>query len=145
MGKKIETIFSYTKSIKLLYIEDNEQARTFTLELLSRFFDNITVAIDGENGLNCFKEENIDLIMTDVNMPKMSGIEMSILIREVDSNIPIILLSAHNEKEFLDAARSVNVDEYLEKPLNLAHLMDILEKLAISNRAQDAQENLNEK
>ena len=107
MSIAIEKIFSYTKTIKLLYVEDNEEARAFTLELLSRFFDDITIAKD--------------------------GIEMSKYIRGINANIPIFLLSAHNESSYEDAAWNVGINEYLTKPLNLVELIEVLSKLEGSN------------
>ena len=128
----MEIIFSYSKNTNLLYVEDNEQARTFTLELLNRFFDNVTIAHDGEDGVKKFKDNDIDLIITDVNMPKMCGIEMSTEIKKLNTKVPILLLSAHNEIEFVNAAYNVGVYKYMQKPLNFLELMNVLTNLALS-------------
>lgn len=129
MSNSMETVLSYTKTLNLLYVEDNENARNFTLELLYRFFDNITVACDGREGFVLFKEKNINLVITDINMFNMDGIEMSAYIREIDQNIPIILLSAHNETNFKERANSIGIYNYLTKPINLAHFIDTLKTL----------------
>ena len=134
MSNPMEAVFSYCKNIKLLYVEDNEEARIFTLELLSRFFDDITVAKDGKEGLELFQDKDIDLIISDINMPKMGGIEMSKYIRNINKNIPIILLSAHNEANIEEAAWNVGINEYLAKPLNLTDLIQALNKLTDSKQ-----------
>lgn len=129
MSSLILNIVSQTKPMHLLYVEDNEDARRFTLELLSRFFDNISVGINGKEGFSLFQKEKFDLIISDVNMPLMGGIEMSHLIRKTDSKIPIFILSAHTEVTIREAAENVNVTQYLSKPLNLAELSRILQNL----------------
>lgn len=134
MSIQIQTILQYTKPLKLLYVEDNEEARRFTLELLSRFFDDITIAIDGQSGLGKFQTDSFDLIITDINMPKMGGIEMSAKIRESNNEIPIIVLSAHNEKSFLESAKSININEYLPKPLELKDFISVLGQMVQANQ-----------
>jgi YesN/AraC family two-component response regulator len=129
MSNSLKDIFSFCKAINVLYVEDNDDARTFTLELLARFFDNIEVAVDGEEGLTLFKQKAIDLVITDVNMPKMGGIKMSAEIRKIDVVVPIILLSAHNETGFKESAYNIGITDYLEKPLKLSEFIKFLENL----------------
>ena len=79
----IEEMIKFLKDIKLLYVEDNNEARESTLEVLEEFFSNITVAIDGKDGLDKFKNNDIELIITDINMPKLNGL---IMIEEIKKN-----------------------------------------------------------
>ncbi|WP_373001362.1 response regulator [Sulfurimonas sp.] len=130
MNNPMNEILSYCNNIKLLYVEDNEEARQFTMELLSRFFKNINVCENGEEALELFKAKDISLIMSDINMPKMNGIEMSKNIRDLNSDVPIILLSAHNECSFKDSANHAGVTDYLEKPLKLSKLIELLTSFA---------------
>ncbi|WP_262823925.1 response regulator [Sulfurimonas gotlandica] len=126
----MKEIIVYCNSIELLYVEDNEEARQFTMELLSRFFKNIAVCENGLEALEIFKVKDISLIMSDINMPKMDGIEMSKKIRDINQDVPIILLSAHNESSFKDSANHAGVTDYLEKPLNLSRLIELLNSFA---------------
>ncbi|MBU1216741.1 response regulator [bacterium] len=129
MSSLVLEIVSKTKSMNLLYVEDNEEARRFTLELLSRFFDNICVAINGKEGFELFQTKKFDLIISDVNMPIMGGLDMAYLIRKIDRKIPIFILSAHTETHIKEAAENIDVTRYLTKPLNLAELTEILRHL----------------
>ncbi|MFT5662051.1 MAG: YesN/AraC family two-component response regulator [Sulfurimonas sp.] len=129
MSYSIQEILSYTSSIRLLYVEDNEDTRRFTLELLSRFFKDISVAIHGKEGLELFKNESYDLILSDITMPIMDGLEMSAKIREIDKTVPIIILSAHNETHYTESASNINITEYLEKPLDISELINTLNKI----------------
>jgi len=115
----INEILKYSKRLNLLYVEDNEDAREMTTMILEEFFDNIIVAVDGEDGYEKFKNNTVDLIITDINMPKMDGLEMSKKIREIDSDVSIIILSAHNEDDFFMKSIDIGVNGYLLKPINI--------------------------
>lgn len=122
-------LIARTKKINLLYVEDNAEARNFTLEMLTRFFNNISVAENGADGLKKFHETKIDLVLSDINMPKMSGIEMVREIKKSDADIIIFLLSAHNEQNYLDEASECGISYYLAKPLSLSVLIKTLNTL----------------
>ncbi len=125
----IESIIHYTKEIKLLYVEDNADARHATMVILEDFFDDIIVAHDGADGLEKFRENEIDLIITDINMPKLNGIEMSKKIRESDKDISILILSAYNESEhFMDSIK-LGVEGYFIKPIDIEQFIGVLKRV----------------
>ena len=101
MNNGIQECVLLCHDLNILYIEDNEEARQYTMEMLKRFFKSITVAIDGKDGLEKFKENNFDMILTDINMPNMNGLEMAKEIKSINKSIPILILSAHNEGKLL--------------------------------------------
>jgi YesN/AraC family two-component response regulator len=124
MNKQIEEILKTSKNLRLLYVEDNEDARNSTLLLLNRFFDDVTIAIDGIDGLKKFQEySDFDIIITDINMPFMNGIDMVKEIRDIDKNITILMLSANNESSYFLDAIMLGIDGYLLKPLNMKQLI----------------------
>ena len=88
-----------SKGMTLLYIEDDPQARDAANSLFSDFFDDVIVGFDGEDGARLFASNyhKIDLVITDITMPRMNGIEMIHAIRQINPDIAIIVLSAHNE------------------------------------------------
>jgi len=124
-------IINFSKNLNLLYVEDNKASREITILLLSNLFDNIVVAEDGIDGLENFRNDEIDLVLSDVTMPKMDGIEMVKEIHKI-SNIPIILLSAY-DKDFLDEIEDMNL-YYLLKPIDLNQFLEILSKIKNSLR-----------
>ncbi len=124
----IISIAQKAKGLKLLYVEDNELAREATLETLNVFFKDIVVSVNGKEGLDSFKENNFDLIITDINMPKMNGIDMIKNIRELNSEIKIIVLSAHDDPEYFKTATEFQVEGYLLKPIHLTNLVTLLER-----------------
>ncbi|NOR58297.1 MAG: response regulator, partial [Sulfurimonas sp.] len=128
MKKIFQECVLYCKDLKILYVEDNQDARTFTLEMLKRFFQEIVVAEDGEDGLNKFKDDKFDIILTDINMPKMNGVDMIKEIKKIDKSIPTIILSAHNEEQFFLSGIKIGVDGYLLKPLDITQFVETLKK-----------------
>jgi diguanylate cyclase (GGDEF)-like protein len=126
---KIDTIIEQTSGLKLLYVEDNKMARDSTLELLREFFDTILIAENGEEGLEIFKREEIDLIITDINMPKKNGLEMVEEIRKTHPDIDIVVLTAHTEYDYLKESIRLGIRGYLNKPIELDNLVDVLQMI----------------
>ena len=132
MIDRIDKLHPYSRNMSVLYVEDELISMEHTLEFLSMIFDNIITAIDGEDGLKKFKENKIDLVITDINMPKLSGIDMIQQIKKIDKNCHTIILSQHNEVEVLLEAIKLNIDGYILKPLDFEELLDNLEKVVDS-------------
>lgn len=122
-----------SKSLKLLYVEDDTGIREATLSVLSNFFDTIFVGIDGQDGLERYHTHahEIDLIITDITMPRKNGIEMIEAIRDLSQNIPILVISAHTEFRYFVQTIESGVDGYLLKPLKLEQLIKILSKTIV--------------
>ena len=129
MLDRIENIAKYSKNISVLYVEDEPIARELTADFLETIFDNIIVAVDGEDGLNKFKENKIDLIITDIMMPKINGMEMLKKIKDINKNCYTIILSQHNESDILYQSIKLNVDGYILKPIEFESLLDRIEKV----------------
>jgi len=129
MKNKINKLINNSKNLSLLYIEDDKNAREITLIILKEFISNITIAVDGEDGYNKFCNENFDLIITDINMPKLNGLELIEKIREKNQEIPILVLSAHNDNNFFIQSIKLGVDGYLIKPIDLEQLQQALLKV----------------
>lgn len=119
-------LVEYSQTLKVLYVEDGLEVREQTLKLLENFVSDITIGVDGQDGLDKFKEQKYDLILTDLNMPVMNGIDMIRNIRLVDEHIPIVVISAHNEKSFKEDAKKYNIVDYILKPVDLDTFINIL-------------------
>lgn len=118
-----EKVIDDFKDLKVLFVEDNAYARESTIIILEEFFEQITIAIDGKDGLEKFKQDDFNLIITDIQMPNLNGIEMSKEIRKLNNTIPIIILSAYNENEYLRDSIKIGMLGYLNKPLNIEKLI----------------------
>jgi len=126
---EMQQLVSQTKNIRLLFVEDDEAVRTVMLETLSIFFDDIVAMRNGKEGLEGFKKGNFDLIITDLRMPVMDGAQMIEEIRKTDKDIPVIIISAHDE-EYCESDKIHLEDElYLMKPFFVKDLIVILKNI----------------
>ena len=126
MRKDIKEIIDFSKTLKVLIVEDNEEAREQAVKLLENLFDDIVVAVDGIDGLEKFNKDKFDLVISDLNMPRMNGMEMCSKIRDITKNIPIVILSAYNDSEhFMDTIR-LSINGYILKPININQFIDTL-------------------
>ena len=133
----VENIIKYTSSLKLLYIEDNQEAREATIFILEDFFDSVVVAVDGKDGIEKFQTQDLDLIITDINMPKMNGLDMIQEIRQIDKDVPILVLSAYNESGFFMDSIKLGVEGYLLKPIDMTQFLGMLEKVTHKLKLKD--------
>ena len=135
---EIEKLTKDSKNLKLLYVEDDKEAREATLTILSIFFQDIVIAVDGEDGLNSFTKDKFDIIITDINMPKMNGVDMIFKIREIDKDVIILVLSAYDNKVYFEQTIKAGIDGYLLKPIDLEQFVDLIYKSV--NRINRAKE-----
>ncbi|MDD5051314.1 MAG: response regulator [Sulfuricurvum sp.] len=129
MNTDTKNLKEFCKKKHLLYVEDNDETRFYTLEFLSRFFDQISIAKDGIEGIENFIQYPSDFILADINMPKMGGIEMAKYIRNLNNIIPIILLSAHNEEDIYETALNNGIKYYLTKPLDVFQFLTTMKDI----------------
>ena len=120
----------------MLFVEDDEHIRKETSELLEDIFQkNITIAVDGQDGftkyMKYFEENNkhFDLIITDICMPKIDGVELTKLIKKENIEQKLIVLSAHNESEYLMELVNVGISQFILKPIEFNSFIDIIYKI----------------
>ncbi|MDX9839068.1 MAG: response regulator, partial [Azoarcus sp.] len=121
--------------MKLLYVEDDKETREELTMILEPWVGELHVAADGEEGLKLFRETNPDIVVTDIQMPRVSGLAMSSEIRRLVPDQPIIVVSAYNDVEYLFRAIELGIDHYITKPLNVDRLLDKLINITTANLA----------
>ncbi len=135
----MESNISRLKDITVLYCEDEEYLRDVTKGILASFTKEQLIAEDGKVGLELFKQNQntIDLIITDVNMPNMNGLEMAKEIKAINPNIPIIVATAFSNSEYLLEAIELGVDKYVLKPINIKKLLDTMNQSLLYHELRD--------
>ena len=130
---------SILKNITILYAEDEKDLREVTHQILKGFTKKQYVAQNGQEGLELFKahENEIDLIITDVNMPVMNGLDMVKEIKKININIPIIVATAFSNKEYLLEAIDIGIDKYVLKPIDIAKLLQVMSQSLIYHELKD--------
>jgi PAS domain S-box-containing protein len=120
------------KRLKALYVEDDDNIRNELSSLLGNFFDTVFTAANGEEGLALFNahKDEIDVVLSDINMPKMTGIEMVKEIRKIDTKVPVMFATAYSDNEYLADAIKLRVYDYIIKPIDIRHLLTVMNDLA---------------
>ncbi|HFB53516.1 MAG TPA: response regulator, partial [Sulfurimonas autotrophica] len=135
---ELNALIARTKPLKLLVVEDDAQMREATVAFLDTFFDHIYCANDGVEALELLGNEEIDLILTDINMPRMSGLEFISKLREINCDLPILVLSAYTESSYFLESIKYSVDGYLLKPFDMEQFFLLL--LKVVKRLEEKQE-----
>jgi DNA-binding response OmpR family regulator len=116
------------KNFTILYIEDDEGVRSINSRFLSRMFNELYEAKDGEEGYELYKKFHPDIILTDINMPKLDGISLTKRIRKEDLTTKIIISTAFSDKNYLLDAIELKLEKYIIKPLTNRNLIPALTK-----------------
>lgn len=112
----------------ILYAEDDVDVRKNYVIYLQNYFKNIYEANDGKEALELFYKKKPNVVLLDITMPEINGLEVAKNIRLQDEKVPIIVLSAHSDKEFLLDAIKLNLVEYLIKPINRTEFKTLIEE-----------------
>jgi len=122
------------KKLVLLYVEDEESIREPFLQLIGRYFKDVYVGKNGEEGLDIFKahQNEIDIVITDIKMPKKDGLNMAEEIKSINYDIPIIFSTAFGDNDYLQRAIEVGADGYIIKPIDRNKLIAKLNYVASS-------------
>ncbi|RTJ59094.1 DNA-binding response regulator [Campylobacter jejuni] len=117
------------KELIILVVEDEIKTRESLINVLSERFSKVIGAQNGDEGLKKFKKFKPDLIITDIAMPIMDGLDMAREIKEISDDVPIVVLSAYSEKERLLRSIDIGIDKYLIKPVDIEELFKVLDYL----------------
>lgn len=118
---------------KILVCEDNKLTQRVLEVALRKLDKDILVATDGEEGIRLIREHNIGLIITDINMPYNSGLEIVEFVRKnFDRKIPVIIVTNISLEDTRRHAEELGADAYITKPFDPSELLDIIRSLNIS-------------
>lgn len=127
----------YKNKIRILVIEDESLAAQKIVKVLSKYYNNITLANNGEEALEVYKNafvENkpIDVVISDINMPKIDGIELLERVREFDDTLPFIYVSANLTLKTLLKLVKLDIVNFLEKPVDVDELINSVNKVVLT-------------
>jgi two-component system cell cycle response regulator DivK len=129
----------YMARKRILYIEDNFQNRRLVKKILVAAGFDVLEAEDGAKGIAIAQSENPDLILMDINMAGMDGMEATAILKKSElKRIPIIALTAAAMKGDRERIIASGCDEYMQKPISRAALVDITKRFLAEDAAQDA-------
>ncbi len=112
----------------ILFVEDEEEIRDNYTRYLKRHFTNVYEAIDGEDGYKVYKEKNPDIMIVDINLPKLNGLDLLQKIRQTDQKTKVIMLTAYSDTKYLLEATELKLVKYLVKPITRDELKSALDR-----------------
>ena len=115
----------------ILYVEDDETTQELIKEILIPSCKEVFIANDGKEGLALYKEKNPDIVVSDITMPNMNGLEMSEAIKKINPKQPIALFTAFSNASFLKKAVEIGITTYMLKPLEEKQFFNSLNYMAI--------------
>jgi YesN/AraC family two-component response regulator len=122
----IRELKELVKNMSLLYVEDNKDLSYANMQLFEDIFMHVDLAEDGKSALNLYREKEYDLVITDINMPKMNGLVMLKNIREINNTQAAIVVSAFSEVEYLSKMKELQINHFLTKPINSKHMINTI-------------------
>lgn len=123
---------SFLSNLTILLVEDDQETLRQMQIMLRRKAGKLYTANNGVTGLNTYREVKPDIIITDLKMPLMGGIEMGREIRKTDRDTPIIVTTAYDDGSVILSAVDVGVNKYIIKPVDPGNLLEALSELAAS-------------
>ncbi len=121
-------IFKKLKNLTILYAEDEVEMRENISDALSFYAREVFSAENGEEAFELFKEKKPDIIISDIHMPILDGIGFVKKVRQANKDVPIVMITAHTDKEYLLDAIDLHIEKYIVKPINLTILLETLKQ-----------------
>ncbi len=127
-----KTLFARTKELSLLLVEDYESLRNDMAEVLDDLFKTVVTASNGREALEAYNRhrrehsKSFDLVISDIEMPLMNGVELCEKLRECDEEQQIIIISAHTDSEYLLRLINLGIAQFINKPIQYERLLDTL-------------------
>ncbi|KIM10144.1 MAG: hypothetical protein KU37_11710 [Sulfuricurvum sp. PC08-66] len=138
----LKELQKFSQYMSILYVEDNENVGRETHKMLQLLFARVEWVRDGVEGLQMYNQNLYDLVITDINMPRMNGVEMMGKIHEINPEQKIVAISAHDEPEILITVMRKGVNSFLLKPINLDEMITVLYPVCRDASAQRINEEL---
>jgi YesN/AraC family two-component response regulator len=126
----MESLHHSKSSISIMIVEDDNDARDMLILMLKMKNpeSKLYAAENGRIGLELFKKNPADIVLTDVNMPEMTGIEMANSIRSIKADTKLIVLTAYNERVFFEKFNDIGFSDYVLKPIDFKKLFGAIEE-----------------
>jgi len=122
----VQLLKDKAKNMAVLYVEDEEALRISTANFLSKLFQRVEIAVDGKDGLDKYSHSKYDIVITDISMPNMNGLELIGNIYNINPYQEIIIMTAHTESKYTNQINTANVAGIIYKPVDIKQMLEIL-------------------
>lgn len=129
--ENLKELTNLTSTFKLLYVEDDRETAEIFINYLSRLFKEVVYVEDGEQALEFYKQDKFDLIITDIMMPRINGLDMAKEIKQINKEQNILVVSGYSNTETILSSIKIGIDGYLVKPINYSDMNNTLYKICV--------------
>lgn len=142
---ELKRLYNISKDLNVLYVEDDEKIREQYSKFFQKIFKTVDSATDGQDGLdkynNFLQKENApyDLVISDIMMPRMTGIELSQKVLDTKPDQQILIISAYNDSDRLQHLMDIGIHYFIHKPMQFKNIIQVLEKVCsfINHKKED--------
>lgn len=125
----VKLIKEVSSTMSVLYAEDDRDIAKTIINYLSKLFNEVVYAENGVEALTLYKQNSFDVVITDVNMPEMTGLELTEEIKKINNEQNVIIVSAYSDPENFMSSIKLGVDGYIIKPVNYNEMNELLYKV----------------
>lgn len=125
-------LITYTKNLSILFVEDHEELRENTTEILKNFFKDVHSVEDGQKALELYKDHYnktssfYDIIISDIQMPHLNGVELTEELYKINPTQIVIILSAHDDTKYLLSLINLGIEQFIKKPIDYQEFLKVL-------------------
>ena len=131
----------FAKGQKILFVEDEESIRENIRDILELFYLEVDIAVDGLDGLEKFKEKEYNIVLSDITMPNMNGVDMIENIKKLDWKVSLAVFSANREIDYIIKLIDIGIDQFIPKPFEyevfLERMLKISKKVYLERKLQE--------
>lgn len=141
----------HTKKLSILFVEDHDDLRDNTREILKTFFNQVESAKNGEEAIKKYKEhytkesKYYDIVLSDIQMPRLNGVELVETIYGINPNQIVIIISAYDDSKYLLPLVNLGIEQFIKKPIDYQELLKVLlraaKKVTLQNSENTTQNN----
>lgn len=141
--RDIDELLTYSANLNILYVEDDKSFAQDSVEIFDNFFSLVHLAVDGKDALKQYQEyyqinkKYYDIVITDICMPNMNGLELTKRIYDLNPTQAIIVISAHDESHYLLEFINVGIEYFIVKPFDLKEIVEILYQTTAKIKSED--------
>ncbi len=129
-----------TNNFTLLYVEDDKLTQKIVQSVLDGYFKEMYLASNAKEGIELYRKKLPNIVLADISMPGMNGLEMAEVIREINPQQKLLLFTSYNQIDYLSQAINMKIDKYIMKPLNSKELFKTLDELIVELKQEEEEQ-----
>jgi len=126
---KVKDLNSITSTLNILYVEDDITLREQNIEFFKQLFKNIEIATDGEEALRLYAKKSFDIVITDINIPKINGLSMIKMMQEKNEKQKFLVTTVYTKEELEQQMHDLKIEYLLTKPVLTKELLKKIEEI----------------